>query len=74
MRLGYKCMGYFLGRCQRGMKPVTGSAPPHPGGWSCAVYLGEHSVDGIATLSDYQVPVKYYVERKCFAEGVRADA
>lgn len=37
-------------------------------------YLGKHSVNGIATLSNHQVPVEYYVERKSFAEGIWADA
>lgn len=36
--------------------------------------LGKDSVDGIATLSDHKIPVKYDVKGKGFAERIRADA
>ena len=38
------------------------------------LYLGKDSVDGIATLSDHKIPVKYDVKGKGFAERIRADA
>lgn len=37
-------------------------------------YLGKDSVDGIATLSDHEIPVEYDVKGKSFAEGIWADA